>query len=103
MGRGGGGRGGGRDKIVRQADSYRESKPDVPTAFKSKEKDDGSGKTNTYFNTPDQGRVHGDVAESQRSDGQTQYHYVRDNEGNEAYAKRSLKKWSARTALNAVA
>lgn len=50
------------------------------SAFKSKDSDDG--KTHTWFNRPDQGSQHGDVSQSQTSDGQTQYHYVRDHEGN---------------------
>ncbi|MFL6140689.1 MAG: hypothetical protein ACJ72N_02320 [Labedaea sp.] len=50
------------------------------SAFKSKDSDDG--KTHTYFNAPGQGDQHGHVSESQTSDGQTQYHYARDNHGN---------------------
>lgn len=51
-------------------------------AFKSGPKAKDPGKTDTYFSPPGQEDVHGHVVESQTSDGQTQYHYARDNQRN---------------------
>lgn len=50
------------------------------TSFKSEERNDGSGKTDTYFNRgSDDGSSHGHVVTS--DDGQTT-HYARDEDGN---------------------
>ena len=54
---------------------------DDVTAFKDKDRDDDSGKTDIMFNAPGQGGEHGHVVQSEGEDGQTDYHYVRDNEG----------------------
>lgn len=53
------------------------------TVFKSRQKSDGSGKTDHYFNAPGQSRRHGHVTESQLPDGNTKYHYVRDADGDQ--------------------
>jgi hypothetical protein len=51
------------------------------TAFESKDRDDDSGKTDTYFNRgSEDGPNHGHVVTS--NDGETT-HYARDEDGNE--------------------
>lgn len=49
------------------------------TAFKSKERPDGS--VNHLFNSPGDGGRHGDVAEIRHPDGSVTYPFVRDVEG----------------------
>ncbi len=57
---------------------------DDASSYDSHPKDNNHNKTETFFNRPDQPEsVHGHVVESQTSSGQTQYHYARDNAGNE--------------------
>jgi len=52
-----------------------------PTAFATEERDDG--KRDIYFNRgKEDGADHGHVVESTGDDGQTDYHYVRDTDGN---------------------
>lgn len=51
------------------------------SAFKDAEKNDGSGKRDIYFNGSGDD-THGHVVQSQDTDGNTQYHYARDVEGN---------------------
>jgi hypothetical protein len=61
------------------------------SAFKDKEKKDGSGKRDIFFNGPGDGKRHGHVVERTRSDGTREYPYVRDVEGNE-YADDSKRR-----------
>lgn len=51
------------------------------SAFKDAPKSNDPDKTDVLFNEPGQAGQHGHVTQSQTSDGQTQYHYVRDNDG----------------------
>lgn len=51
------------------------------TAFRTRTRQDGSGKTDVFFNRPGDGSDHGHVV--QREDGgNTVYDYVRDEDGN---------------------
>lgn len=52
------------------------------TAFRSRQRKDGSGKTDTLFNAPGDKSQHGHVVESTDDSGNTTYPYVRDVEGN---------------------
>ena len=52
------------------------------SAFRDSPKSDGSGKQDINFNGPGDGRDHGHVVQSSNDDGSTNYHYVRDVEGN---------------------
>jgi hypothetical protein len=53
------------------------------TAFSDKERDDGSGKRDILFNRGEEdGKDHGHVVQSEKSENETQYHYVRDEDGN---------------------
>jgi hypothetical protein len=52
------------------------------SAFKDKERKDGSGERDIYFNGPGDGERHGHVVERKRPDGTRDYPYVRDVEGN---------------------
>lgn len=53
------------------------------TSFSDKERSDGSGKRDIYFNGPGDGANHGHVVQREGADGNTVYDYVRDVEGNE--------------------
>jgi hypothetical protein len=54
-----------------------------PTSFRESDRNDGSGKTDTYFNSPGDGDAHGHVVSHQDSSGQTSYDYARDTSGTE--------------------
>jgi hypothetical protein len=60
------------------------------SAFKDSSRSDGSGKQDILFNGPGDGASHGHVVQSSESDDQTEYHYVRDVEGN-VYVDNSKK------------
>lgn len=51
------------------------------SSFRSSDRDDGSGKTDHYFNGPGDGSNHGHVVERTNEDGDREYDYVRDVEG----------------------
>lgn len=51
--------------------------------FKTVDREDGSGKTDHYFNGPGDGGKHGHVVERRDEDDNVEYDYVRDVEGNE--------------------
>jgi hypothetical protein len=54
------------------------------TAFRTRERTDGSGKTDVFFNGPGDGAAHGHVVEGgTNANGSTNYIYARDVEGNE--------------------
>lgn len=59
------------------------------SAFRSSERNDGSGKTDVYFNGPGDGSSHGHVVEKTDGDGNRSYDYVRDVEGNVYIDKKS--------------
>jgi hypothetical protein len=52
------------------------------SAFKDKDRKDGSGKRDVYFNGPGDRRSHGHVVEKVDKDGNRTYPFVRDVEGN---------------------
>lgn len=52
------------------------------TAFRERQRQDGSGKTDIFFNTPGDGDKHGHVVQHEDADGNTAYDFVRDVEGN---------------------
>ena len=52
------------------------------SAFKDQARKDGSGKSDVLFNGPGDGSNHGHVVQSTDSNGNPEYHYVRDVEGN---------------------
>ena len=52
------------------------------TAFRTRERQDGSGKTDILFNSPGDGSRHGHVVERTDSEGNKSYPYARDVEGN---------------------
>lgn len=52
------------------------------TAFRSRQRRDSSGKTDTWFNEPGDKSQHGHVVESTDESSNQKYHYVRDVEGN---------------------
>jgi len=52
------------------------------TAFEDKERNDGSGKRDILFNRDGDKGKHGHVVQSKGDDGNTKYHYVRDEDGN---------------------
>jgi len=52
------------------------------TAFRNRKRRDGSGKSDTWFNGPNDGSQHGHVVESTDDSGTQVYNYVRDVEGN---------------------
>jgi hypothetical protein len=53
------------------------------TAFRTRNRNDGSGKRDVWFNSPGDGAAHGHVVERDAPDGSRSYDYVRDVEGNE--------------------
>jgi len=53
------------------------------SVFRSVPQRNNPGVTNHYFNGPGDGSKHGHVKEDRRSDGTTEYPYVRDVEGRE--------------------
>jgi hypothetical protein len=52
------------------------------SAFRDKNRKDGSGKRDVYFNGPRDGKRHGHVVERTDPEGNRTYSYVRDVEGN---------------------
>ena len=51
------------------------------SVFKSKDRDDDSGKTDHLFSHPSDGKDHGHVVSKDDDQGNTSYSYVRDVEG----------------------
>ena len=51
------------------------------SAFRTRDRNDGSGKRDTFFNGPGDADRHGHVVERTGADGSTEYLFVRDVEG----------------------
>ena len=58
------------------------------TAFRTRQRRDGSGKTDILFNRPGDGDQHGHVVQREGADGNTEYIHARDEDGNVYIDKR---------------
>lgn len=72
-----------RDREAAKRDAQKaEREAGRSTAFRTRERQDGSGKTDVLFNRPGDGAAHGHVVQHETDDGQTAYDHVRDEDGN---------------------